>query len=153
MYLLLETDLTTFPFEINLPSSLTFTMPLNNSAHLFSLAFTSSFNVLCMCYFLWLTLSFFALLVWNMKGMCFEGMLSSNSIIPKVGQTSPLSCVFDSKCEALHIISFFMSFATLGHLFLHCFLLALVPICSFAFVFFHFMCLLYVDQHVPSLCF
>jgi hypothetical protein len=85
--------------------------------------------------------------------MCFEGMLRSNSIIPKVGQTFPLSRVFDSKCEALHIISLSMSFATLGHLLLHCFWLALVPICSFTLVFFHFMCLLYVDQHVPSLCF
>jgi hypothetical protein len=67
---------------------------------------------------------------------------------------SPLSCVFDSKCGALHIISFFMYFvATLGDLFLHCFWLAIVPICSFALVFFHFMCLLYVDQHIPSLCF
>ncbi len=85
--------------------------------------------------------------------MCFEGMLSSNFIIPKVGQMFTLSCVFVFKCEALHIIYFSMCFATLGDLLLHCFWLALVPNCSFALVFFYFMCLLYVDQHVLSLCF
>ncbi len=85
--------------------------------------------------------------------MCFEIMLSSNFIILKVGQTFTLSCVLVFKCEVLHIISFSMCFATLGGLLLHCFWLALVPICSFALVLFYFMCLLYVDQHVPSLCF
>ncbi len=53
MYLLLETDLLTFPLRLTyLPP-----LPFNNSAHLFSLTFTSSFDVLSVCFFLWLTWS------------------------------------------------------------------------------------------------